>query len=119
MVAVRGAKVLSTLLFERKQMSHPYSASRKRGHSAIASSDDADSWTKRRLVELSGVLQSLAANTHESTYQTNVSHASRAPSEEIEAEQDLTYKRFTELFPPQAGFSNSFLFGTLLEFSHV
>lgn len=106
MIATRGANVLSTLLSERKRMPQPYSG-RKRRRSDNESSDGGG--RKRRLLDLSGVFESLDTNQKKSSEMLE-------GDSESDEEPDLTYKRFAELFPPQAGFSNNFLFRDLLDF---
>lgn len=105
MVARRGVCILSTLLSERKKLVQPWSASRKRA----ASRSDSDARTsKRNKIDLASVCDALAFQDRQDN------------GHEHRVEKDATTfvrKQIAELLPPQAGFSNSFLFGELLDFT--
>ncbi|KAG9962881.1 hypothetical protein KCU61_g4100, partial [Aureobasidium melanogenum] len=105
MIARRGVCILSTLLSERKKLVQPWSATRKR---AAPSSDTDARTSKRSKIDVASVRDAL-------TFQVDQDHG-----DEHRVEKGATTfvrKQIAELLPPQAGFSNSFLFGELLDFT--
>lgn len=123
-VASRGAHVLSALLGERERIVQPINSSRKRGHQQSDPSEDGHDRNKRRAVDIPGIIQPLVSGTNSEDLRGIQAQSATALSHQTtlldmydhEEEPDFTRKRYPELFPPQAGFSNSFLFDDLLKF---
>lgn len=105
-IAVRGVKVLSALMEERKLMRYPL-GSRKRSHNDVTG----DHSQKTRLKQLSRNIRNLASDTDED--QTQAARSSRSQNDPPDGSH-VADKKSVELFP--AVFSNRFLFGYLLNF---
>lgn len=120
-IAILGAKLLSTLLSARDRMDQPLPTSKKRRRepSTPSSVDYPTRSDTSRLLDLSGVLRVLANNRggqDVGLLQPSDTRDSYADNAWDDNGSELTYKRFAEMLPSSAGFSNSFLFGDLLDF---
>lgn len=111
-IAVRGTHLLSVLLTEAKQASRSPRASRKRG--PLTDLESRDRVKRSRIERLVGK-SSRAIGIEAHGVQT---HNINASAESIgDPTQDLEpmEARVPQMLPPQAGFSNDFLFNELLD----
>jgi hypothetical protein len=114
-IAVRGTHLLSVLLTEARQTPRPTSASRKRGPPTDLESRD----TIRR-----SRIKKLVERANGNSCDTGIG-AHGAPAQDIHTSLDCVgnpenglepmESRVPQILPPQAGFSNDFLFNELLD----
>jgi hypothetical protein len=115
-IATRGANLLSVLLAEEEQMSRPTSTSRKRRQSASTAS----ATSKLKLLKISK-LAGKPSGRHDSTAPGNDGPESQegfsctSSDGQVLEELEAADVRVPQMLPPQAGFSNDFLFNELLD----
>jgi hypothetical protein len=114
-VAVQGAHILSVLLAEAKQVPRPTVITRKRGPPANSGFSD-----KRRRFKIMKLTSKSSDSGNATANDLNEVHAQgeRLLVEgdcHTEEELKTMESRIPEMLPPQAGFSNDFLFGELLD----
>ena len=114
-IAARGTHLLSVLLTEAKQTPRPPSALRKRG--PPTDPESRDRMKRSRIEKLTAKPNSDTRTTGiglhgVQEHDTNVSGGSIDSSEQ---EPEPMEARVPQMLPPQAGFSNDFLFNELLD----
>lgn len=114
-MAVRGTKVLSVLLTESKQAPRPTSASGKRGPPT-----DLESRARTKRLRISKLIsksskESRAANIEPDGVQARGIYAPVGSVGDAQEELEPIQSRVPQLLPPQAGFSNDFIFNELLD----
>lgn len=115
-VAVQGVHLLHTLLAEEEGMTRPVDATRKRGPAA-----DDRSERKRKLLNAGKMLSTPDRSHHRSADRPSRPHlqvdlTSTADYRWESDQYNAAGARLPQVLPPQAGFSDDFLFGELLDF---
>ena len=111
-IAVRGTRLLSVLLTEAKQAPRSPSASRKRG--LPTDLDSIDRMKRSRIERLVGK-SSRGTDVELHDVQAHNINVSAESVGDIEQELESVEVRLPQMLPPQAGFSNDFLFNELLD----
>jgi hypothetical protein len=115
-IATRGAHLLSVLLAEEEQMPRPASASRKRRQSASTAS----ATSRIKLLKIRK-LAGKPSGRHDSSAPGNDGLESQqgvactSNDGQVSEELETADVRVPQMLPPQAGFSNDFLFNELLD----
>ena len=114
-IAVRGTRVLSVLLTESKQAPRPTSASGKRGPPT-----DLESRARIKRLRISKLIskssrESRAANIEPDGVHARGIYASFGSVGDPQEELESMEPRVPQMLPPQAGFSNDFIFNELLD----
>lgn len=114
-IAARGTHLLSVLLAEAKQTPRSTSASRKRG--PPTDQDSRCNMKRSRIVELVGKPSNNSRGTAIRPHGVQANNTNESLERVGDSEQELQpmEDRVPEMLPPQAGFSNKFMFDELLD----
>jgi hypothetical protein len=114
-VAVQGTHILSVLLTEAKQAPRPTSSSRKRGPPLDPESTDQQRRLKIRKLVGKPIGERNASTIKHMTAQAPNTDPATESADGREQELEGIDSRVPQMLPPQAGFSNEFLFNELLD----
>jgi hypothetical protein len=114
-IAAQGTHLLSVLLTEAKQTRRPSSTSRKRG--PPTDPEFRDRMKRSRIKKLTGKPSSNSRATRIERHGVQAQNIDASANSVGDSEQELEPRevKVPQMLPPQAGFSNDFLFNELLD----